>query len=192
MGKQRVLYSHGPQDLNNLVQLVKEDWTTNSRELSSPGFQALLVYRVGSWGLGKRPPLRHAVTLFYNIVYRLVRNLYGIDLPRHARVGRRLRVAHTGIVLAAQASIGSDCTLRHNVTIGRTDRHRREGNRAPVVGNRVEFSPGVVAIGPVQIGNDVRLGPNSVIMSDIQAGHTVFASPSKILKPFGDPRQEPT
>jgi serine O-acetyltransferase len=180
MGEDRVSSAERPEP--NLVQLVREDWIANYRNLAQPGFQAVVVYRFGSWSLraapGHNPIVRKSCTLLYRCAATFVRNFYGIELPRECQVGRRLRIAHQhGIVVSGQAQLGDDCVLRQNVTIGQ---HVVSG-AAPILGDRVDIGAGAVLVGPIRVGDDVRIGPNSVVTTNVASGATVFAQPSRVI-----------
>jgi serine O-acetyltransferase len=159
--------------------LLREDFARHGRVWSSPGFQALAFYRIGVWA-GRRPRLVGFVpAVVYKLGSTFTRVVYGIELYRSARVGRRLCIAHqSGIVIHHKARIGDDCLIRQNVTIGQT----MTQGRAPTLGDRVEIGAGAVICGSVTIGNDVRIGPNCVVMTDVPDGATVFVPPAKIMQ----------
>ena len=85
-----------------------------------------------------------------------------------------------GIIIAAGASIGENCYIGHQVTIGRS----RGG--APVIGNNVYIGPGAKIFGNIRVGNNVRIGANCVVFEDIPDNATVvFTKPRVIIKPEG-------
>lgn len=164
-----------------LFSQIREDWITNGRRWSHPGFQALAVYRYGVWTLEAIPSrlVRAPFTLLYNLLFISVRNFYGIELPRDTQIGRRLMLLHqNAITIHHTAQIGDDCGIRHNVTIGVTDRN----SVAPKLGDRVEVGAGAVLFGEIQIGDDVRIGPNAVVSTNVPSGSVVAALPPRILK----------
>ncbi len=78
----------------SLWRLVHEDYVSHGRQSSLPGFRALLVYRFGAWGLRQRthrPLVAKAVHYVWVLLFRFIRNRYGIELPETAEVGRRVR-----------------------------------------------------------------------------------------------------
>ena len=137
-----------------LKALLREDYAANARSrmkwtFFTPGFQAILAYRLGVWCNGLRPaaPARAGPARRRTSSTFLVRNFYGIELYPTARIGRRLRIAHQhGIVIHPRAVIGDDCLIRHGVTIG-ADGVRDDGGRAPVIGDRVRIGVGAVVAG---------------------------------------------
>jgi serine O-acetyltransferase len=159
--------------------LVREDLRRHHGEWSAPGFQALAVYRFG----------RHAHDLdgfagvvqrkVHRVLFVLVRNFYGIELPAAAVIGRRMYIGHqNGIILNSLSEFGDDCTLSHNVTIGIGSPGKRS---VPRFGDRVWIGPGAIVFGRVTVGDDVRIGPNTLVMSDVASGAHVVATPSRTM-----------
>ena len=161
---------------------IREDWVTNGRNLMEPGFQALFAYHFGVWGweLSNNKLVRAPFTALYNLMYIFVRNVYGIELHRTCRVGRRFRIAHQhGMVISPLAQIGDDCIVRQNVTIGQY----KANGAAPTLGNNVDVGAGAVLVGPIRIGDGAQIGPNAVITTNVPAGATAFAPPARVISP---------
>ena len=151
-----------------LVDLVQEDFLTYDRDWSRPGFRAVALHRVGRWRLGLPKLFRYALRIPYMFVYRWIRNHYGIELHATVRLGRRVTIANQGnVVIHVWSTIGDDCILRQNSTIGagRGDRF----DEAPVLGNGVELGCGAVVVGGVTIGDECRIGPNVVVFTNVPA-----------------------
>jgi serine O-acetyltransferase len=179
----------GIASFRELCAYVREDYATNNRSarkwtLGTPGFQAILVYRIGVWCNGLRPALlRVPVRMFYQAASLFVRNVYGIELSATTRVGRRLGIVHQhGIVVHQRAVIGDDCLLRQGCTIGAAG-EGGDGTRPPVLGNRVKVGVGAVLAGPITIGDDVNIGPNAVVMTNVASGSIVASPQSRVMTP---------
>ncbi len=162
-------------------QLISEDYNANGRDWTKPGFRALAVYRFGVWRMGIRFGLvRKLASFFYRIGYRRCRNVYGIELPYTAQLGRRVVIEHQGgIVIHGATSIGDDTIIRQGCTFGirRLDRL----DDAPVVGKNVNCGAGAVIIGPVRIGDGASIGANSVVLDDIPAGGLAVGVPARLV-----------
>jgi serine O-acetyltransferase len=167
-----------------LTELLREDWKTNSpRALIRPGFHALAMHRLGHAAGARTGPGRLPLRIVRALLNFLSQVVYGVDLPGQAAVGRRLVIGHHGgIVVAANATIGDDCLIRQNVTIGMAV----EGGRAPRVGNRVQIGAGAVIVGDIEVGDGVVIGPNAVVTTDVPAAARVVAPPARILVARGD------
>lgn len=171
----------GEQTSLRLLQQLREDYQVHQKDWTLPGFRAVAVYRFGVWASGLRPRiLRAPFTLIYNALYRYVRNHYSIELPRSAKVGRRLWIAHQGgIVIHWLAEIGDDCVLRQNVTLGAAAEETML--LAPILRNRVQVGCGAAIIGRVEIGDDVRIGANAVVTRSVPSGSTVVAPAPMVI-----------
>ena len=171
--------------LGELGRLVREDLRCNGG-VSYPGFQAVALYRFGVWKDGIGPKLlRVPFTLLYRFLYIFVRNVYGIELPHTARIGRRLTVGHQhGITVHGNSVIGDDCLIRQGVTLGQdrpTPGVLVENVPAPTLGDRVEVGAGAMLVGGITVGDGVRIGPNAVVMTNVPAGAIVAAPPARIM-----------
>jgi len=166
--------------LMSLLAQLREDWLVNGRSWTKPGFHALAVYRFGVWGRRAPTPLRPVWSVLYRLLFVFVRNVYGIELHRTTRIGRRLAIAHQGgIVVHPQAVIGDDCALRHNVTLGAATFERLK--EAPRLGHGVQIGTGAVILGTVVIGDGAKVGPNAVVLADVPPGATAFAAPARVM-----------
>ena len=167
----------------SLRALWREDRQSHRGTFFSPGFQALAVHRYGVWARGLRSRL--ATRIFrrlYFIINWIARSFHGIELPPKTRIGRRTRIAHQGgIVLHMDCSIGGDCLIRHNVTIGVL--RDGPGMKAPRIGNRVEIGAGAVILGDITIGDDAVIGANVVVRKDVPAKAIVLPpEPTVVLR----------
>ena len=166
-----------------LLRLIQEDWQTNFRDWTQPGFRALAVHRFGTWVQQLRwRPLRVVLRRVHTSLYRYARNHYGVELPVTAVIGRRVVFGHQScIVIHANAVIGDDCFLRQNVTLGVINAER--GSQAPTLGRGVVLGCGAVILGGVTIGDRATIGPNAVVITDVPADTAVFPSTPRMITP---------
>ena len=80
-----------------------------------------------------------------------------------------------GIYISRYASIGRDCRIYQNVTIGEVN------GTAPRIGDGCLIGAGAVIVGGVTIGDHARIGAGAVVHTDIPAGATVVAQPPRII-----------
>lgn len=173
--------SSPPSELG-LWQHIKEDWVAHGRDWTLPGFRAVAVQRFGVWRMGIEPKLLRApLSILYRMLYRKVRNGYGIELPYTVKLGRRVIIEHQGaIVVHGYCTIGDDCILRQGVTLG--NRHLDRLLDAPQLGDRVNIGAGAKLFGAIQVGDDVQIGANAVLLNNVPEGATVVGIPAKIVK----------
>lgn len=166
----------------SLVSQIVEDWEAHDRDFTRPGFQAMAVYRFGNWRMGIGPKvLRAPFSVVYRALFRTVRNLYGIELPYSARVGRRVIIEHqSGIVIHGDAEIGDDCIIRQDVTIG--NRRSTRPLDAPRLGNRVSVGAGAKLLGAIHVGDGAQIGANAVVFEDVPAGAVAVGVPARVVQ----------
>ncbi len=100
----------------------------------------------------------------------------GADIPINAKIGGGLMIPHpNGIVIHADCSIGPNCLLFQQVTLGHA------GTGVPVLGGHVDIGAGAKILGPITIGDDARIGANAVVLIDVPAGMTAVGVPAKIV-----------
>jgi serine O-acetyltransferase len=160
---------------------LREDLQRHRGEWTRPGFQALAVHRFGARALPMRGIKGKFARKLHKVLFTFVRNFYGIELPATTKIGRRLLLGHQhGIVVHERSTIGDDCVIRHNVTLGNGAKYWTDD--APHLGDRVRISPGVVIIGALHVGDDVQIGPNALVTTDVPAGAMVFEKPTRVLR----------
>lgn len=169
-----------PKDIG-FWALVAEDFRSNDSDLFSQGFWALFWHRFGN----KRMDVGHwllrlPLTVVYKVMFKVTEWVCGIHLPYNVQVGRRLRIDHFGgIVLMAQ-SIGDDCLIRQNTTLGIA--HPDDPYARPIIADRVQIGAGAVIVGAVHIGPDATVGANAVVVRDVPGGAVVGGVPARVLR----------
>lgn len=112
------------------------------------------------------------------IRYRFWSAVSGADIPLNCQLGGGLVMRHpNGIVIHPEASIGPNCLIFQQVTIG-------TGSKPgfPVIGGHVDIGAGARILGGVTLGDHVRVGANSVVLDDVPDNCTVVGIPARILE----------
>ncbi|WP_445192467.1 serine O-acetyltransferase [Sphingomonas sp. Tas61C01] len=163
-----------------LRALIGEDYRANGSDATRAGFRTLMVYRFGVWRMSVRSRLLRApLTMIYRRAFVHCRNVYGIELPFTAKVGRRVIIEHQGgIVIHGHVTIGDECIIRQNCTLG-VRRIDRPGD-APTLGARVNLGAGAVVLGAVTIGDGAAIGANAVVLCDVPAGALAIGVPATV------------
>jgi serine O-acetyltransferase len=162
----------------SLLELLAEDFQTHERDLTSPGFWAIALHRLGNARMAVRSKLLRApLTLAYHTAFTGLNWLWGIDLCYTVKLGRRVRIWHHGGSVIGARSIGDDVHIRHNTTLGLVSRY--EPNDKPIIGNRVDIGVGACILGGVTVGDDCVIGANSVVLKDLPAGATALGIPAR-------------
>lgn len=180
------------EDAPSLRVLLREAYEYNTRSLASPGFAAVALNHFAWWAKRRPFPVNAALRVVARLAFVFVRNVYGIEMPNHVKVGRRFHIAHQGgIVIHPNTVFGDDCVVRQNVTIGASG-SRPWHDDHPTFGNRVKIGAGAAVIGAVHIGDDVRIGPNAVVTTNVPAGSMIVSPMARrLLRPGFAPAKVP-
>nr|WP_320010667.1 hypothetical protein [uncultured Desulfobulbus sp.] len=113
------------------------------------------------------------------MLFRFVRNVYGIELPYSVKLGRRVIFEHQhGIVVHGATVIGDDCIIRQGVTIG--NRALDKPNEAATIGQGVNIGAGAKILGNITIGQGASIGANAVVLRDVPPMATAVGNPAII------------
>jgi serine O-acetyltransferase len=101
----------------------------------------------------------------------------GADIPLNCQLGGGLLIPHpNGIVIHPSATIGPNCLIFQQVTIG------MQGGGIPVVGGHVDVGAGAKVLGNVRVGDHARIGANAVVLDDVPPGATAVGVPAHIVE----------
>jgi serine O-acetyltransferase len=91
-------------------------------------------------------------------------------------IGAGLMMMHGFATIVVAHSIGEDCQIAQQVTIGYDDR-----GAPPTIGDRVRIGAGAIVVGPITVGADAVVGAGAVVVRDVPAGAVVGGVPAKVL-----------
>lgn len=80
-----------------------------------------------------------------------------------------------GIVIHPHATIGPNCMIFQQVTLGAVN------GDAPKVGGNVMIGAGARVLGAVIIADHVRIGANAVVLQSVEEGKTVVGIPAQVV-----------
>lgn len=136
-----------------------------------PGFHAIFFHRISNWLYRKK------LYFLARLISQISRHLTGIEIHPGAVIGRKLFIDHgMGIVIGETSTIGDNCTIYHNATLGGTGKDKYK--RHPDLGNNVMVGAGSKVLGPIKIGDNVKIGANSVVLKDVPDNCTVVGIPA--------------
>ena len=147
-----------------------------------PGAIAGIYYRIGHWiwhYRGRWAALVMLLRPIYIIFKRLVEIYSGAAISPRAMIGPGLHINHFGSIFVADAIIGENCNLSHEVTIGVAGRGEKRG--IPTIGNRVYIAAGTKIFGRISVGDDVAIGANAVVTKSIPDCAVVAGIPAEII-----------
>jgi serine O-acetyltransferase len=133
--------------------------------------RAMFWFRLGSWLKQKRIPY------FPGALQRFLLFRFGLELPVGGDIGGGFYVAHpVGCVLYIK-SIGENCTVIANVTVG-----MRTEWAFPELGDRVFLGAGARVLGDIRIGDEAIIGANAVVIKPLPDGATAVGVPARVIK----------
>ncbi len=100
---------------------------------------------------------------------------------RNAKSG--LVVHHGHSTRIACRSIGHDCEVWQNVTIGTA---RSFSDEFPTLGNHVKVCAGAIVLGGITIGDYTTIAAGTVVTKDVPAHAVVAGNPARIVKLNGE------
>ena len=125
--------------------------------------QAALLYRLSRFAYF------HRLKPVAFVLCRISQLLFQVDIDPRAKIGPGLRLRHCqGVVIGSEAVIGSNCTIFHQVTIGK--RFSGGPNRPDgmaTVGDDVMIGAGAKVLGPVQVSHGAVIGANAIVNKDV-------------------------
>ena len=138
------------------------------------GFHAIFFHRIAHFLYNKN------LYFLARLISQIARHITGIEIHPGAKIGRRLLIDHgMGVVIGETATIGNDCTIYHNSTLGGTGKDKYK--RHPDIGNNVMVGSGAKILGPIKIGNNVKIGANSVVLKNVPDNVTVVRRSAVLL-----------
>lgn len=81
-----------------------------------------------------------------------------------------------GVYISRYASVGLNCRIYQNVTIGEVER------KAPHIGDNCLIGAGATVVGDVQIGDNVKIGAGAVVSFNIPDNCTVVSQPPRVIE----------
>jgi len=153
------------------------DWSRETKSFFSwqPNRSLLGTLRsYEKWYLS-RSPLAFLMRKMTVLRHRFWSAITGAEISLGTRIGGGLLLPHpNGIVIHPDATIGPNCLIFQQVTLGGGDL------AAPRIGGHVDIGAGAKILGPVSIGDHAKIGANAVVLKDVPAYATAVGVPARI------------
>ena len=154
--------------------------------LLDPAFRVVVTLRLCQAAHQLPPAWRWLAVIPAKLLYRLTSQLAGIEIPWRTTIAPGLALTHgRGIVVNANARIGSNVTLFHGVTIGQRDYIDSEGRRNtvyPVIEDDVWIGPHAIVVGGVTVGKGSRIAGGAYVFENVPPYSVVMGNPGQIVK----------
>ena len=126
-------------------------------------FRNLFIYRNNHRWIYKR---------WAALWYRPMNTLF-IETPV---IGGGLYIQHGFATIIAAKSIGENCWINQQVTIGYT------GKGCPMIGNNVVITCGAKVLGDITIGDGAIIGANAVVVKNVEKDVVMGGVPAKVIR----------
>ena len=158
------------EDAKNIVKMDPACRNIAEAIILYPGFHAICFHRIAHFLYKKR------IFFLARLISQISRHITGIEIHPGAKIGKKLFIDHgMGIVIGETSTIGDNCIIYHNSTLGGTGKDRNK--RHPDLGNNVMVGAGSKILGPIKIGDNVKIGANCVVLRSVPNNATVVGIP---------------
>lgn len=127
-------------------------------------FRNLVIYR------GSRYPIRRRV---FRAFYRPMGSLF----VEAKQIGGGLFIQHGFATMITAESIGKNCWINQQVTIGFNGQ-----GPAPVIGDNVMITCGAKVLGSITVGDGAVIGANAVVIRDVEPGAVMGGVPARKIR----------
>lgn len=97
-----------------------------------------------------------------------------------SKIGKGLLIWHGYSTVINADSIGENCSIWHNVTVGK--KSVKPINDKPVIGNNCSICTGAIVIGGINIADGVLIGAGSTVVNSIEAKDAVVTGPKAKIR----------
>ena len=91
-------------------------------------------------------------------------------------IGGGLFIQHGFATMVAAKSIGENCWINQQVTVGHT------GRGCPVIGDNVMITCGAKVLGDITVGDGAVIGANAVVVKDVEPGAVMGGVPARRIR----------
>lgn len=171
--------------LKQLLNLIKEDFKSykiNKQTklalltfyFKTPGFKVIVWMRICKYLSITKNKLFY---IFARFKYKRLQIKYGIQIDYRLDIDGGFNIHHYGgIVINKDCKIGKNFNVRHNTTLGNTEKG------VPKIGNNVYVGANSVIIGDVSIGDNCIIDAGSVVTKSFESDCVIAGNPAKLIK----------
>jgi serine O-acetyltransferase len=177
-----------------VLQLIQSDYKKHQKYganfgsivFLTQGFWAVFQYRIAHFAYKKlRIPVLWQLLRFFCLLWQKIIEIgTGISIPASAQIGHSFYIGHFGgIIINADAIIGSNCNIAQGVTIGMSGQREKRG--VPVIGNNVFIGANAVVVGKINVGNNTVIGACSMVNSSLEEDAVALGVPAIVISKKG-------
>ena len=123
----------------------------------------------------------HHLARFIEILYNMI---CGNGISTQAQIGDGTVFYHHGVgcVVHELCTIGENCRIFGNVTLGCKWTENEEPGLPPRIGNNVMIGAGAVILGDISVGDNSIIGANAVVLEDVPDNSIAVGVPAAIRR----------
>lgn len=92
-------------------------------------------------------------------------------------IGKGLLIQHGFSTIVTAKSIGENCIICQQVTIGYTS-----DGKCPIIGNNVKICAGAIVVGGIRIGDNSVIGAGAIVVDDVPENSVVCSPKARVVK----------
>jgi serine O-acetyltransferase len=153
-------------------------------------FRPVFTMRLCQAASGFPNPLRGLLMVPYRFLHRWAQQTAGIDLFWMTEIGPGFVITHGwGLVISPGATVGSNATVYHGVTIGQKHKISADGRTTsyPTIEDDVWIGAHAVIAGGVVIGRGSRIAPGTIVTGDVEPYSIVGGNPMRVIRTDAPP-----
>lgn len=148
-----------------ICMIEESDWLSMAVLLwERKEFRNLMIYRNND---------KLIFRYWLRFIYKPLESLY----IETSSIGGGLFIQHGFATMISAKSIGENCWINQQVTIG-----YGKGKEPPVIGNNVMITCGAKVLGQINVGDGAVIGANAVVIRDVEPGTIVGGVPAKRIR----------
>jgi len=146
------------------------------------GLHCAAVYRLGQYAIilkKKNRLLGTTLMLLYYILNFFTILFHHVEINQTAEIGPGFFIAHASNIFIGPINIGCNCSVTHNITIGKGFSEGIEGY--PTIGNDVWIGTGATITGKINIGNGATISAGCIISKDVPPGGLAAGNTGRVI-----------
>jgi serine O-acetyltransferase len=148
-------------------------------------FRVVFTLRLCQAASGLPTPLSGLILFPCRALHSWAQQWAGIDFPWRTGIGPGFVITHGwGLVVSPGATVGSNVTVFHGVTIGQKHEISADGRAKsyPSIEDEVWIGPYALIAGGVVVGRGSRIAPGTIVTGDVEPYSIVGGNPMRVIR----------
>jgi serine O-acetyltransferase len=141
------------------------------------GLHCVAVYRLGRYSERLYMRIKWFI-LIHRLLDFFIKFVHHVNID-DAKLGGGFYIGHVGTIYIGPTTIGENCSLSHNITIGIGHSEGKKG--LPVIGDNVWIGTGSILSGAITVGDNVTVVNGSILSRSVPDGCLVGGNPARVI-----------